>query len=121
MLFPQSGSGRGRIPLSSRESTPPFRGRRRFVWSIWFVSLFAPETPQPDKPNKPDQPDRPDRLFGLQVVELVDEPLELGDGVAALGDGDLLIDGKGHRFDSIAHLSDDVLIGLRGCRVRIED
>jgi hypothetical protein len=49
--------------------------------SILSVSLL-----EPDKPNKPK---RPNKLFPLQPVELVDEPLELGYGVAALAGGDL--------------------------------
>ena len=54
-------------------------------------------------------------------MELVNEPLELGHGVAALVGGDLLIDGEGHGFDGGAHLVNGVLIGLGGCRVRIDD
>ena len=54
-------------------------------------------------------------------MELVDEPLELGDGVVALVGSDLLVDGEGHGFDSGAHLVNGVLIGLGGCIVRIED
>jgi hypothetical protein len=86
--------------------------------------LFGPET-QPDKPNKPDQPDEPERresrLFPLQVMQLVDEALELGHGVAALVGGDLLIDGEGHGFDGGAHLVNGVLIGWGACLVGIHD
>ena len=85
--------------------------------------------------NKSDETDKPNRkdtratrgmgstgrLFGLQVVELLDEPLELGHGVVALVGSDLLIDGEGHGFDGGAHLVNGVLIGLRGGWVRIED
>ena len=75
------------------------------------------EREQRDKPDernkrdKPNEPDQPDKLLCLQIVELVDEPLELGHGVAALVDGDLLIDGEGHGFDGGAHLVNGVLIG----------
>ena len=61
------------------------------------------------------------RLFRLQVVELIDEPLELGYGVAALVDGDLLIDGEGHGFDGGAHLANCVLIGLGSGVVLIDE
>ncbi len=55
-------------------------------------------------------------------MELVNEPLELGQGVmTALSGCDLLIDGEGHRCHNVAHVPDDVLIILGGGRVRIED
>ena len=54
-------------------------------------------------------------------MQLVDEPLELGHGVAALVGGDLLIDGEGHGFDGGAHLANGVLIGWGACLVGIHD
>ena len=61
------------------------------------------------------------RLLGLQVVELLDEPLELGHGVVALVGGKSLIDGEGHGLDCGAHLADGVLIVLRGVLVQIDE
>jgi hypothetical protein len=57
----------------------------------------------------------------VQVVELVNEPLELGHGVVALVGGDSLIDGKGHRLDGGAHLADGVLIDLGGSLILIDE
>ena len=62
-----------------------------------------------------------ERLFPLQPVQLVDEPLELGYGVAALVGGDLLIDGEDHGFDGGAHLVNGLLIGRGACLVGIHD
>ena len=50
----------------------------------------------------------------MQVVELVNEPLELGDGVVALVGGGSLIDGESHGLDCGAHLADGVLIRRGG-------
>ena len=44
--------------------------------------------------------ERRGRLLGLQVVELIDEPLELGHGMVALVEGELLINGEGHGPDA---------------------
>ena len=65
--------------------------------------------------------ERQGTLLGLQVVELIDEPLELGHGVVALVGGDSLIDGEGHGLDCGAHLADGVLIGLGGGVVLIDE
>ncbi len=54
-------------------------------------------------------------------MQLIDEPLELRYGVAALVGGDLLIDGEGHGFDGGAHLANGVLIGLGACLIGIHD
>lgn len=59
----------------------------------------------------------------MQVVELVNEPLELGHGVVALVGGESLIDGEGHGLDCGAHLADGLLIVLwnkKGDRHRSE-
>lgn len=61
------------------------------------------------------------RLFRLYVVELIDEPLELGHGVVALVGGDLLVDGEGHGFCGGTHLVDGVLIGLGSAVVLIDE
>jgi len=65
--------------------------------------------------------ERQGTLLDLQVVELIDEALELGHGVAALVGGDLLIDGESHSFDGSAHLADGVLIGLGSGVVLIDE
>ncbi len=65
--------------------------------------------------------ERQGALLDLQVVELIDEALELGHGVAALVGGDLLIDGENHSFDGSAHLADGVLIGLGSGVVLIDE
>jgi len=54
-------------------------------------------------------------------MQLIDEPLELGHGVAALVGGDLLIDGDGHGFDGGAHLVNGLLIGRGACLVGMHD
>jgi hypothetical protein len=65
--------------------------------------------------------ERRGRLFGLQVVELLDETLELGYDVVALVGGESLIDGEGHGLDCGAHLADGDLIVLRGVLVQIDE
>ena len=54
------------------------------------------------------------RLPCLKVVDLVDEMLEFRDGVAALVGSHALIDGQGHDLGILAHLSNRILIRLRG-------
>ncbi len=54
------------------------------------------------------------KLACLEVVHLVDEPLECRDGVAALLGSQLLIDGQSHGLGGIAHLAKSLLIGCRG-------
>ena len=51
-------------------------------------------------------------LPSLEIVHLVDESLELGDGVASLVRSHALIDGQSHGLGIFAHLADRVLIGL---------
>ena len=77
---------------------------------------------QLDQRNQMNESDeRYRRLLGLQVVELIDELLELGHGVAALVGGESLIDGEGHGLDCGAHLADSVLIVLRGLLVQRDE
>lgn len=45
-------------------------------------------------------------------MDLVDEALEFGDGVAALFGSHTVIDGQCHRFGGRAHLADSIFIGL---------
>ena len=49
----------------------------------------------------------------MEVVYLVDEALEFGDGVAALVGSHTLVDGQDHSLGILAHVADGVLIGLR--------
>ena len=65
--------------------------------------------------------ERQGTLLDLQVVELINEALELGHGMAPLVGGDLLIDGESHGFDGGAHLADGVLIGLGSGVVLIDE
>jgi len=58
------------------------------------------------------------KLACLEVVHLVDEPLEFRDGVAALHGSDMLVDGQSHGLGGIAHLAKSVLIGRRGGLLR---
>ena len=60
-------------------------------------------------------------LFGLEVVELVDQTLKLGEGVAALLGSDALIDREGHSLDGGAHLADGILKGWGGAPVRFDE
>ena len=77
---------------------------------------------QIDQRNQMNESDeRRGRLLGLQVVELIDEPLELGHGVVALVGGESLINGEGHGLDCGAHLADSVLIVLRGVLVQRDE
>jgi hypothetical protein len=69
--------------------------------------------------NKSDE--RRGRLLDVQVVKLVNEPLELSHGMVALVDAESLIDGEGHGLDRGAHLAVGVLIGLGGGLVRIDE
>ena len=84
------------------------------VWFVSFVSLgrTGDQRHQIDQMNQKNQRDEScGRLLGLQVVELLNEPLELGHSVAALVGSESLIDGEGHGFDCGAHLADAILIG----------
>ena len=54
----------------------------------------------------------PGWLPRLEVMHLVDETLEFGDGVAALVGSHALVDGQGHGFSILAHVADRALIGL---------
>ncbi len=74
-----------------------------------------------DGPRESDKPERRGRLLGLQAVELIDEPLELGYGMVALVEGESLIDSKGHGPDCDAHLADGVSIALGSGVVLIDE
>ena len=82
------------------------------------VSVMA-QGNQKNRVNKSDE--RRGRLFHLQVMELIDEPLELGHDMVALVEGESLIDGEGHGPDCVAHLADGVSIVRRGVLVQRDE
>jgi len=82
------------------------------IWLVSFVSLGRTGDQRHQIDQKNQRGESCGRLLGLQVVELLNEPLELGHSATALAWSESLIDGEGHGFDGGAHLADAVLIGL---------
>src|SRR6185437_12098050 len=58
-------------------------------------------------------PNKAGSLPSLEVMDLINKPLEFGNGVPALFGSHPLIDGQGHGLGILAYLADGVLIGLR--------
>ena len=71
MLEREKDATRKRIEKSATGGNDAILG----CFALSGLSRCSDRKHQPDKPNRPDQPDK---LFDLQIVELVDEPLELG-------------------------------------------